>query len=218
MYKRQELIGCVFGRLTVKKFSHISRGGQSYWVCICTCGKEKTARSSHLKSGSVRSCGCLARECSSKTAKSVLAGKYCKITHNKTHTRVFSIWTAMRARCKNPNSISYKNYGGRGIIVCKEWDSNFITFYNWAMNNGYNDNLTIDRIDNNGNYEPSNCKWSTKKEQANNRRDCHYITYKDKTLTVVQWEEYLGFKRNLISQRLSRGWSEKRALETKRRK
>ena len=106
----------------------------------------------------------------------------------------------------NKNSIQYKDYGGRGITICDEWLNDFQAFYNWSMSNGYKDNLTIDRINVNGNYEPSNCRWATNEEQANNRRDNVKITYKGMTKTISEWAEYLGVNRKSFSSRVTRKW------------
>lgn len=214
--RRNNLAGNKYGRLTAISVDHISTGGSAYWRCLCECGNHKIVKASHLKSGAVKSCGCLAREASSKTAKEHLAGRYCARTHGCTNTRLFRIWMAMRRRCSYVKAINYSRYGGRGITVCKEWEESFDSFKNWALSNGYSDNLSIDRINNNGIYEPNNCRWSIATVQGNNRSSCHYITFNGETLTVVEWEAKLRFPRNLIAQRLHRGWSEEKALTTKK--
>ena len=108
----------------------------------------------------------------------------------------------MKRRCYTPSASAYKHYGARGIVVCEEWKNDFISFYNWAIRNGYKENLTIDRINVNGNYEPGNCRWATKKEQANNKRNNNFIKYKDKKLSINQWSEETGIKRGTIAWRL----------------
>ena len=124
--------------------------------------------------------------------------------HGMSNTRLYKIWECMKYRCSNPNRPEYPHYGGRGIVVCDEWKNDFLNFYEWSMNNGYNNSLTIDRIDVNGNYEPNNCRWADAKTQANNTTRCIYITYQDKTQTLTQWCEELGFPYDTIRARLRR--------------
>lgn len=143
-----------FNTLTVT--SIYSRNKIVVWNCLCDCGKETKVRSSNLKNGSVKSCGCL-RYATKNT------------THGLTNTRLFTIWDNMKARCYNHQCDSYKNYGGKGIEICHEWLNSFQSFYDWAIKNGYKDDLTIERIKITGNYEPSNCKWIPQNEQARNK-------------------------------------------------
>jgi len=160
-----DLKGQRFGRLIVIMFAgrinKITR-----WQCKCDCGKLVTVQSQHLRKGETKSCGCLAREMKSinHTIHGMAADR--KTKRNK---RLYAIWSGMKQRCTNPNIRCYKNYGGRGISVCKEW-LDFIPFKNWALANGYRDDLTIDRINVDGNYCPDNCRWATWKEQANNKQ------------------------------------------------
>lgn len=121
-------------------------------------------------------------------------------------SRIYKIYRAMLNRTRNKKTSTYKYYGGRGIKVCEEWQNNFLNFYNWSINNGYNENMTIDRIDVNGNYEPSNCRWVTLQEQANNKRNNHLITYQGKTKTISEWCKYLNINRSIISSRLEYGF------------
>ena len=151
-----DITGNKYGKLTVIKFDH-SNDGNSYWLCKCECGKETVARGSHLKTGNTKSCGCL-----SNTRN---------VKHNLTYTRLYKTWTNMKGRCYNKKDKNYKHYGGRGIKICDEWRNNFINFYNWSITHGYRDDLTIDRIDVNGNYEPENCRFITIKEQQSNKRN-----------------------------------------------
>lgn len=123
--------------------------------------------------------------------------------HN-TKNRLYRIWADMKRRCKNSDRPNYKNYGGKGIRVCQEWENSFDSFREWALNNGYSDDLSIDRIDNDGNYEPSNCHWATAKEQANNKRNNFLISYKGETRTLAQWCEVFGLERNVVAMRIYR--------------
>ena len=207
--KSQNLIGCRFGKLVVNELSapQLDSDGsrRKLWICICDCGNKKIARSHDLTSGRVKSCGCLKHEAYYKT-------------HGLSKTRLFRIWGNMKSRCTNPNVACYKHYGGRGISVCDEWLNDFESFYKWAISNGYADNLTLDRIDNDGNYEPSNCRWATVKEQRLNRKDVKYLTFNGKTLTQKEWGLELGGGESLVEGRLLRGWSLEKALSTPPRK
>lgn len=134
--------------------------------------------------------------------------------HRMCYTRLYRIWNSMKQRCTNPNTISYPRYGGRGIRVCHEWEDSFQAFYEWSIANGYRDNLTIDRIDNNGNYSPSNCAWATRKEQQNNTRYNNLCTHEGVTLNITQWSELLGVPRMVLYNRKRRGWDDSRTITT----
>lgn len=132
---------------------------------------------------------------------------------NGKKNRLYHIWEDMKSRCLNKNNKRYFRYGGRGISICDDW-LEYLPFHNWAINNGYKSNLTIDRKNNNGNYESSNCRWATSKQQANNRYDNVNIEFKGKVMTRQEWSEKLGFEPHILKNRLNRGWSIERALTT----
>lgn len=204
MGKFIDLTGQRFGRLTViKKLGH--RGKHILWLCVCDCGTERAVASTHLRSGHSQSCGCLQKEHTVASSK----------THGMSNTRIYREYASMKRRCDNPNVQDYSHYGGRGITICEEWRNDFMAFYNWAMANGYRDDLTIDRIDFNGNYEPSNCRWATMKEQANNTRRNSFLEFNGETKTVKQWAEIVGIRYGTLVARLNDyGWSVEKALTT----
>ena len=140
--------------------------------------------------------------------------------HGLSKTRIYSIWKNMKCRCNTPSASKYYLYGGRGITVCEEWKNNFMNFYNWAMSNGYKDNLTIDRINPDGNYEPENCRWATYKEQnshlSGNKEKFSevIIKYKGKKKNITEWGKEIGINPKTLHARYERGWDIKRMLET----
>ena len=151
-----------FGRLIALEYVGTNNHHNALWLCRCDCGNKKVIIGENLRKGSTKSCGCLNRE------KHITSPN--RRTHGMCGTRIHRIWKAMRNRCNNPNTPDYKYWGARGIKVCDEWND-FQKFYDWAMTNGYSDTLTIDRINVNGNYEPTNCRWITNAEQQRNKRN-----------------------------------------------
>lgn len=200
MSKRIDLTGNKYNLLTVLGYSH-TENGNAVWRCKCECGNETLVRGTNLKSNAVKSCGCLLHKEHN--------------THHLSQTRLYKIYTLMKRRCYDTKIPYYDNYGGRGITVCDEWRKDFLQFYKWAKENGYQDGLTIDRIDNNKGYAPDNCRWATSKEQARNRRSCVLITHNGKTQTLVEWCEELNLKYKRVHDRMySKGWSFERAIST----
>lgn len=129
-------------------------------------------------------------------------------------SRLYHIWEDMKSRCQNPNNRRYNSYGGRGIVLCDDWKNDYVSFHTWSMENGYRSDLTIDRIDVNGNYCPENCRWATIKEQSNNRRTNRVLTLDGISKTMKQWGDEMGFGKHVIKNRLSRGWDLRKALTT----
>ena len=190
-----DLTGRTFGRLTVIQYDHSKNG--AYWLCRCECGKTKVIKGNSLTKGVTTSCGCKSIEMSIKRST----------THGMTGTRIYRIRSGMIARCYKENATSYPKYGAKGITVCEEWlgENGFINFYNWAMENGYKDNLTLDRINPKGNYEPSNCRWATYKEQANNTKATVFLTYNGETKPASEWAEIVGISQSVITHRKRKG-------------
>lgn len=187
MPKKQNLIGKKFTRWTVVKEVKVGKNA-TRWLCKCDCGNYGVHKTGDLNSGNTKSCGCLQRDRSSESSK----------THGLRNTKLYGIWNTMKFRCYNKNSSRYNNYGGRGITICDEWKNNFISFYNWAMSNGYKEGLSIDRINNDGNYEPSNCRWTNLFVQANNTRRNIFITYNRETHSASEWSKLSGVPINTI--------------------
>ena len=197
----KDLTGERFSRLVVERRAE-NKGSQTMWLCRCDCGRVTIVAAGHLKNGHTTSCGCFHNE----TVRRMMT------THGQTKTRLYKIWRSIIDRTTHPSHQKYKNYGGRGITFCDEW-KDFAVFREWAVDNGYADDLTIDRIDSNGNYEPSNCRWTTMKVQQNNRTNNHLITCNGETHTMKEWSEIRGIKYSTLSMRVNkRKWSIPRAL------
>lgn len=192
---RIDLTGQRFGRLLVVGYSHTNASKKAVWLCRCDCGNEKLVAGCHLKSGHTVSCGCYKRELDTERPK----------VHGLKGTRLYRIWSNMKSRCYIESVPCYKDYGGRGIKVCAEWLDDFKSFYDWAMVNGYNDDLSIDRIDNDGNYEPGNCRWVTQAVQSNNRRGVIIVSHNGETHSLKRWAEITGINYSTLMSRYKAG-------------
>ena len=191
-----DLTGQRFGRLVVIGLD--DRGTRKkYFNCLCDCGNVKSVRSDSLLAGLIRSCGCLKKE---QDAINLNAGE----RHKQSGTRLYLIWQGMKGRCYNPHDARYHRYGGRGLTVCEEWKNDFPAFYNWAISNGYAEDLTIDRIDNDKGYSPDNCRWATQKEQSRNRASNIKITIGNATKTLTEWCEIFDLDSRTICARHNR--------------
>lgn len=203
MGKFIDLTGQKFGRLTAIKRVENTKNKDTLWLCKCDCGGETITRITNLRNGNTKSCGCLNKE---HLLKSITK-------HGLHDKKLYNTWKGMRQRCNNKNNPAYKNYGGRGITICAEWN-NFKNFYDWAMNNGYQKGLSIDRIDNNKGYNPNNCRFTDQTTQSNNRRNNKIFTYKEQTHTLAEWAIFYNMNYWALRSRIKRGWSIEKTLET----
>lgn len=199
------LIGNKINRLKVISYFHKNR--RTYAECECECGNKSTPTMQSLLNGHSKSCGCLNRENLNKS----------RTTHNKSNTKIYKVYHSMIDRCSNHNMPNFSHYGGRGIKVCEEWKNNFEQFYEWAINNGYREGLSIDRIDVNGNYEPSNCRWVTTYVQNLNKRNSSFITYKGVRKTITEWGKDAVCGVQSFRGRIGAGWDMERALTEPKR-
>ncbi len=199
-----DFTGKWFGRIKVIEYAGKDKGNHSRWLCECECGKRKIIAGFNLASGAINSCGCLRKETTGLLNK----------THGQSNSRLYSIYCNMISRTENPNATAYNLYGGRGIAICSEWRNDFPSFYNWALSNGYQDTLSIDRKDNDKGYSPDNCRWVSMSNQFNNRRSNRVITFNGENKTIAQWARSLSIDRHTIHSRLNSGWSVERALST----
>lgn len=204
----RNIIGEKHGLLEVLSFEKSEKKKNHwryYYKCKCECGKIKIINRDSLVSNKTQSCGCLKKQ----------RVKEANSKHSLSQTRIYKIYKDIKKRCYNPKSSNYKIYGGKGVVMCEEWLNNFMNFYNWSIKNNYNDSLTIDRIDVNGNYEPSNCRWTTMKQQANNKTNNIYYEYNGEVFTGTQLSKKTGIKYNTIRSRISSGMSIDEALNKK---
>ena len=207
MPQTRDITGEKYHKLTaIKRVENIN--GRVTWEFRCDCGNTIYLNKDRVLAGNDHSCGCQKRkQCGSLN-----------YIHGKTDTPLYEIWKSMKQRCCNQNVSNYHNYGGRGIKVCDEWMRDFKAFYDWAITNGWKKGLSIDRINNDGDYSPSNCKWSTRTEQLNNTRQNKLLSYKGKIQTISQWAREIGMKEETLRTRLNLGWDVEKALTTPIRK
>ena len=197
-----DLTGQKFNKLTVLEFGYAKQqpSGRIYyfWKCQCECGNIKYVSTKGLRHGGTKSCGCIH-----------------PLINGLSHTRLHKIWHGMKRRCYSKTCKNYQHYGEKGVVMCDEWlgDDGFLKFYNWSMANGYSEDLTIDRINPEGNYEPSNCRWATKKQQSNNQRNTKRYEYNGKNLSLGEWADETGISRETLYSRVCRmHWPVERAL------
>lgn len=202
----EDLTGKTFNRLTVIRPVTVNK--KTKWECRCSCGNVKAVDGLALISGHTKSCGCLHKDVMAEKAKKAK-------THGYTHHRLYACYYRMRRRCENKANKSYKWYGGRGIKVCDEWKNDIMSFINWSIENGYKEGLSIDRIDNDGDYSPENCRWADATQQSNNRSTNAFVTYNGETHTYAEWSRIVGIKQLTLRNRIVDGkWSIEKALFT----
>lgn len=207
--KRMDLTGKKYGRLTVLREAESrtrkdGKGTLRYWVCKCTCGNITEVRQEQLIKGKSKSCGCYRRECAKKPDPEAITRK---------NRRLYRIWSGIKARCTNPKDQHHTNYYDKGVSMCDEWLNNSKLFIEWSLNNGYEDDLTIDRIDPFGNYDPSNCRWITNKEQQRNKRNTIRYNVDGEMLTLAEIAERYNIKVSTLEARVTRyGYTIEEAL------
>lgn len=198
--KYTELSGKRFGKLLVLCRINRTEDGDNapIWECKCDCGNMTKVKSGNLMNGKTNSCGCIRRKNTSELGRS-------RRVYSETEKRLRSIWTDMLRRCEKPSNKDFHNYGARGIVVCNEWHS-FDTFKEWSFENGYASSLSIDRVDVNGDYSPSNCKWATVTEQANNKRNTQFVNYNGEKISVANLSREKGVSYPTLLSRIKAGW------------
>ncbi len=177
------------------------RYGNRQMLCECACGNQKAVALSKLTSGNTKSCGCFKSDL--RTQENTI--------HGMAGSNLYKVWASMKQRCSNPHDKSFNDYGSRGIKVCRQW-LDFKAFYKWAIANGYQKGLTLERLDNNGDYDPSNCTWVPKAKQSGNRRNSRMISFHGETKTLSEWSRCLGLNREMLKYRLNQGWDVEKAF------
>lgn len=203
MPRRIDLTGKRYGRLTVVEYAGKTNNGKTLWKCNCDCGEIAIIRSDRLKSGETKSCGCERKEKSAE--RMTIHGNSCK--------RLYKIWRGIINRTSNPKTKVYERYGARGILICEEWKKSFETFERWALENGYEDTLTIDRINSNGDYCPENCRWTDWKTQENNRRNVKKFLYNGEVKTIPELAEKADIRTETLRERINNGMEIHNAVE-----
>jgi hypothetical protein len=201
--EKNELLNKKFNRLTILEFLGSNKKGQVFCKCRCDCGCIIPVNVAHLKNGNTKSCGCYKREITVERNK--------KDAHPHRKTRLYRIWKRMHQRCYEMQCDDYKDYGAKGVVICNEWHE-YYNFHNWAISHGYADNLTIDRIEVTGIYQPSNCRWATILEQARNKRNNHFITFRGHTKTLSEWCYIFRIESSKVRYRLSHNWPLEKAF------
>ena len=200
---RNDLTGQRFNSLTVVKRSSDSGNGKKpvvKWECLCICGRTISVKTDSILTGHTKSCGCQ------------------KIKHGLSHKeRLYETWKNMRRRCSDPKNKRWEHYGGKGISICPEWND-YLIFREWALTNGYSEDLTIDRIDNNGNYCPENCRWVDAKVQANNSTRNHIIEIDGQKMTMAELADHLGMSYSAVQHRIDRDWDMERIISQPQRR
>lgn len=181
------------------------------WQFKCDCGKVIERNKNYIIRGECCSCGC------EKSKRTIRLNKLYKTKHKMKNTKLYHIWGGIKTRCYNKLNHAYGLYGGRGIIMCDEWKNDFLSFYNWAIQNGYRDDLTIDRIDVNGIYCPENCRWVSMKEQSRNKRTNAFVEYNGEIRCIAEWADILKKSPQMLRYRLKNGWSISDAFNKKTR-
>ena len=198
---KQNLVGKKFGKLLVLRELDERRNKGVLWECVCDCGGKAKRTTGELNAGRRLTCGCM------PTGSN---GAW----RNGKREKLYVVWCDIIQRCFDKNFRGYHRYGGRGITICNEWRHDYPAFRSWALSHGYKEGLTIDRINNDGNYEPNNCRWVTMKEQCRNKTGLVWITYNGKTMIMNDWAELLGLKKSTLGERIRRGWTIEKALTT----